>query len=92
MLESAVDRLGGSVGGAGSVEVRQDVIGALLQRLAQGAISLSAAGRLWLTELDQPFHGCPAWFVGFAVGGDHPLVDRPGRLNLNVGVAVEFGW
>lgn len=35
VLEPAVDRLGGPVGGAGPVEVGQDVGGALLQRPAE---------------------------------------------------------
>ena len=32
MFEPSVDRLGWSVAGAGSVEVGQDIVGALLQR------------------------------------------------------------
>ena len=48
-------------------------------------ISLSTAGTSWLTESIKLMHQLLALAtVGFAVGGDHPLVDAPGRLNLDV--------
>ena len=49
MFESAVDGLGGSVAGAGPVEERQDVGGALGQGPAEGVNSTSS-GDVWLME------------------------------------------
>ena len=43
MFEPAVDGLGGSVAGAGSVEVGQHVDGPLVERAAQGDQARSAA-------------------------------------------------
>jgi hypothetical protein len=48
-----------------------------------------AAGTPALRGVDQLLHQLlaePA--VRFAVGGDHPLVDPPGRLDFDVRVAV----
>ena len=86
MFEAAVDRLGGSVGGAGPVEVGQHVGGALLQGPAErDAARSSAAGTPALTDVDHACHQlAAAGAVGFAVGGDHPLVDAPGGLDLDV--------
>src|SRR5674476_509577 len=89
-LKAAVDRLGAAVGGAGAVEVGQDVGGSLVQRpaerddLAQGGRNVVADGG------DQPGHELAALGpVGFAVGSDHALVDGPGGLDLDVLVGGE---
>ena len=76
MFEAAVDRLRGSVAGAGAVEVGQDVGGALLERAGELAD---------LDELDRNGGGDPCDRVGqevlaqaavvLAVGGDDVLVD-----------------
>ena len=43
-------------------------------------------------RLDQRAHQFPAsGLVGFAVGGDHPLVGAPGRFDLHVCVDLEQG-
>ena len=92
MLEAAVDRFGGPVGGAGSVEVGQDVGGALLQGPAQGG-DLAQRGRDAVADRgDQRGHRRPAPCpVGVAVGGDHGLVDAPGHLDLDVVSGGEQG-
>jgi len=85
VFESSVDRLGRAFGGAGSVEVGQHVCGALLQGASEGD-DLARRGRDAVADrLDQLLHRLLALGpVGFAVGGDHPLVDAPGRLYLDV--------
>jgi len=50
--------------------------------------SLRAAGTPWL-RLVSPHKSATAATVGFAVGGDHALVDGPGGLDLDVLVACE---
>ena len=69
----------------GPVEVGQDVGGPVLQRppepddLAQGGRDVVADGG------DQPGHELTALGpVGFAVGGDHALIDGPGGFDLDV--------
>lgn len=85
VLEAAVDRLRRAVAGAGSVEEREDVGGALLHGAAE------------LADLDQRRrnpggdrgdHGLHSQLglllVGFPVGGDDALVDAPGHLDLDM--------
>jgi hypothetical protein len=50
VLEATVDGFGGSVAGAGAVEVGQDVSGALLEGPAELVTSTRAAGTPVLTE------------------------------------------
>ena len=90
MLEAPVDGLGRAVGCAGTVEVGQDVGGALGQGPAK-CEDLAQRGRDATADgVDQPLHQLLASGpVGFSVGGDHPLVDPPGRLDLDVGVDLE---
>ena len=62
MFEPAVDRLGGSVGGAGSVEVGQHVRGPLLQGPAEPS-QLGQRGRDVVAEVvddRRASAGCPA--------------------------------
>ena len=92
VLESAVDGLGGSVGGAGPVEVGQDVTGSSGEGPAECAELVQGGGDPGGERVDELAHGrLSARFVGVAVGGDHVLVDGPGRLDGDVGVAVEQG-
>ena len=67
MLEASVDGFGGSVAGAGAVEVGQDVLGSLLQGPAQG------------DDLDQR---CRDAGRGLVDEGLQPLLrsDRPPRV------------
>ena len=54
--------------------------------------SVSAAGTPWLSESISVAHQLAALgSVGFAVGGDHPLVDAPGGFDLDVLVGGEQG-
>lgn len=90
MLEPAVDRLGGSVAGPGPVEVGEHIDGSLPQRPAEGD-ELSQRLRHPRTErLDHLSHQLaalgPVWLP---VGGDHALVDAPGRLDLDVLIVGE---
>ena len=90
MFEPAVDGLGRSVAGAGSVKVGQYVVGALLQRSAQGH-ELPEPGRDAVADrLDELDHQLPSGLaVGVSVGGDHPLVDPPGRFDRDMVVGGE---
>lgn len=85
MLETAVDRLGRAVARAGLVEVREDVSGSLLQRAAEPA-ELDQSGRDAAGDsIDHALHGLPpGGAIRVAVGGDHALVDPPGRLDLDM--------
>ena len=92
MLEATVDGFGGSVAGAGAVEVGQDVSGSGLQGPAEfGDLDQGSwdAGADRVDELDHQLTSCAAVFV--PVGGDHPLVDAPGRLDLDMVVSGEQG-
>ncbi len=92
MFEASVDGLGGSVAGAGPVEVGQHVGGALLQGPSEPAQLAQGCGDAVADRLDQRAHQFPAsGLVGFAVGGDHPLVGAPGRFDLDVRVDLEQG-
>jgi len=85
VLESAVDRLGGSVGGAGSVEEREHVRGAPLQRPAELAQFLQGRRDTGADRVDHGSHHLlPGLLVGVPVRGDDPLVDAPGRFHLDV--------
>ena len=90
MLEPAVDCLGGAVGRAGTVEVGQHVGGPLLQRASERD---DFDQRVWDTgadrvdQLDHQF--APPAPVLVPVGGDHPLVDAPGGLDLGMDVVGE---
>src|SRR3546814_17809572 len=82
---SAVDGLGGSVAGAGSVEVGQDVGGALLQGPTEGDDLGECLRDVVAERLDQPGHLlATGGTVGFAVGADPVLVDTPGRFDRDV--------
>ncbi len=51
MFEAVLDRLGGPVGGARPVEVRQDVCGSFLEGASGGDdAAVRAAGTPWLTD------------------------------------------
>jgi len=85
VLEATVDGLGGSVRRAGAVEVGEHVAGAFGQSATEAA-ELDERLRDSVAErFDDRGQGrrCLAP-VGFAVGGDHALVDAPGRFNLDV--------
>ena len=85
VFDPAVDGLGGAVRRAGPVEEREDVCGALLEGPAELA-DLGQRGRDAAGDgVDHGLHhGLAMLLVGFAVGGDHALVDAPGRLDLDV--------
>ncbi len=90
MLEATVDRLGGAVAGAGLVEVGQDVGGASVQGSPEGVQLAQRSGDTVAERLDELRHQRSAsGAVGCAVGGDHALVDAPGRLDLDVLVGGE---
>src|SRR5215218_8455612 len=90
VLEPTVDRLGRTVAGAGAIEVGQYVSGALGQGPPQ-RYDLTQGGRDTLAYgVDQRDHQCASLrLVGFAVGGNHLLVDPPGGLDLDVLVGRE---
>ena len=82
----------GPLDGAGPVEVGQDVGGALLQRPAERGDLDQRGGDAVAERVDERLHQLAAGLaVGVAVGGDHPLVDPPGRFDLDVLVAGEQG-
>jgi hypothetical protein len=66
----------------GAVEAGQDVDGALLPRPPEGDDLGQCGGDAVAGRFDQLARQLAALgSVGFAVGGDHPLVDPPGRLD-----------
>ena len=78
MFEAAVDRFGGSVGGAGPVEVGEHVGGAFGEGVAERDDLGERGGDGVGERLDQRDHQLASLSaVGFAVGADHPLVDAP---------------
>ncbi len=90
MFQATVDRLRWAVGGAGSVEVGQDVRGAAPQGPPEPGDLDHGGGNSVADGVDELAHlVSPAGPVGVAVGGNHLLVDAPGRLDLDVGVARE---
>jgi hypothetical protein len=90
VFQAAVDGFGGAVAGAGPVEVGEHVGGAAGQGPAEGD-DLAQRGRDAAADRgDQFLHElAPGASVRFAVGGDHPLVDAPGRFDLRVLVRGE---
>ena len=90
VFEAAVDRLCGAVGGAGPVEIGQDVVGASGQGPAQFS-GLDQHRRDALAEaVDHGLHqSFPLVWVWFAVRGDDPLIDTPGGFDLRVFVRRE---
>ncbi len=90
VFEASVDRLGRAVVGAGAIEEREDVRGALLEGAAESA-DLDQRGRN--TAGDAVDHGLhhrlAAVLVGFSVGGDDALVDAPGRFDFDMLVGSE---
>ena len=90
MLETAVDRFGRPVGGAGTFEVGQDVGGPLLERSAEGDDLGEGGGDAAADGFDEAGHqGAAGLAVGFAVGRDHALIDAPGGFDLGVLVGGE---
>ena len=85
VLKSSVEGLGRPVAGTGSVEVRQDVFGPLLQRSSErdelGQRGRDAAAERVDEVAHQPLALGP---VGLAVRADHALVNAPGGLDLDV--------
>ena len=90
MFESAVDGFGGSVGCSGSVEVGEDVGSSFVQCAAQRG-DLDECGRNSGAkvgdQLGEEFSTVAAVLV--PVGGDHALVDAPGRLEFDVEIGDE---
>jgi len=85
VFEASVDRLGGAVAGAGPVEVGQHVGGAVRQGRTEPAQLGRRCGDAVADRFGQLRHQvAPLLAVGFAVGGDHRLVDTPGGLDLDV--------
>lgn len=85
VFQATIDRLGGAVRSAGAVEVGQHVVGAALQGPTQGdhlGQRLRHAAAEGLDQLAHLFASLVAVLV--AVGGDHPLVDAPGRFDFDV--------
>lgn len=92
MLEPSVDRLCWSVAGARPVEVGQHVDSALLQCSAEPGDLDQRLRNSCAEVIDQLGHQLlPDRAVRLAVGLDHPLVDAPGGLDLDVGVVDEQG-
>jgi hypothetical protein len=92
VLQAAVDRFGWTVAGAGPVEVGQYVSGSLAQGAAELGDLDQRPGDAGAERLDQLDHQLAArGWVGVPVGGDHPLVDAPGGLDLDVLIDGEQG-
>lgn len=90
VFEPSVERLGRPVAGAGSFEVGEHVSGSLLQGPAQGGELGEHLGDAGAEVGDQLLHELAATLpVLVAIGGDHALVDTPGRLDLDVSVINE---
>lgn len=90
MLEPAVDGLGGAVGGAGVVEVGQDVLAPALQGSPEAGDLLDPGWHPGGDGVDQGAHeGSAVGLVGVLVGVDHLLVRAPGDLNDHVALVGE---
>jgi len=90
VFEAAVDGFGGAVAGVGAVEVGQDVGGASGQCPPECGDLVERGGDAGADAGDELFHdGSSFGLVGFAVGGDHGLVDGPGGFGFAVGVGGE---
>ncbi len=92
VLEASDDGLGGTVGRSGAVEVGQDVGRAGVEGPPEGDELGQRARNALFDGHDELRHQRPAsGAVGFAVGGDHALVDALGGLDLDVLVGGEQG-
>ena len=82
----------GAVGGAGAVEVGQDVGGSFGQGLCQCLDLLQPVGDGLFQGVDEPLHQVlsQARVLG-AVGLDEALVDAPGGLDHGVAIISEQG-
>ena len=82
----------GAVGGAGAVEVGQNVLAAAGQGSGQGLDLLGPVGDGLLQGVDELLHQVLslAWVLG-AVGLDEALVDAPGGLDRSVAIVGEQG-
>jgi hypothetical protein len=90
VFQASVDGLGGAVAGAWSVEVGQYVDGSLLQGPTQRDELGQRLRNPTAERIDQVHHQLAATdSVGLPVGGDHALVDAPGRFDLDVRVVGE---
>jgi len=90
VFQSAVDRFGGSVAGAGPVEVGEHVGGALAQGSSESAELGQGSGYALGERCDHRGQSCfPVCAVGVAVGGDQALVDAPGRFDFDVIIGGE---
>lgn len=90
VFESAVDGFGGSVAGAGAVEVGQHVGGSPGHGAPEPSEFFECGGNAVADGGDHGLHRGPAAGpVGVAVGGDHALVDAPGRFDLDVQLVRE---
>ena len=80
----------GAVGGAGAVEVGQDVLAAADQGLCQGLDLLQPVWDGLFQGVDEPLHQVlsQARVLG-AVGLDEALVDAPGGLDRSVAIISE---
>src|SRR5690606_22997426 len=92
MLEPAVDRLGRAVARAGTVEEREDVARAPLDRAPEGdqlgQVLRNPAAELLDDALEDLL---PRGGLAVSVGGDGALVDVPGNLDGEVvGALVEY--
>ena len=80
----------GAVGGAGVVEVGQNVLAPALQGPAQAGDLLDPGWHAGGDLADQAAHQAFALGeVGVAVGADHLLVDRPGHLHGRMALVSE---
>lgn len=90
MLQTAVDRLGGPIGGAGAVEVGQDVDRPAIQRPAQ-LLQLDQLGRdpapQRVDHLRQ--HRLAGGLGAAPVGGDDLLIHTPGGLEFDMLIRTE---
>jgi len=90
VLEASVDRLGGAVGGAGVVEVGQDVGDSFGQGPGQLGDLLQAVGDGLLQGVDESSRQVlsRARVLG-AVGLNQALVDAPGGMDWSVALIGE---
>ncbi len=85
MFEPAVQGFGGSVGGAGSVDVGRHIGCPLVQGPPERAEFDEGSRDAFTDSGNDGGHCCPpACPVRVAVRGDHPLQDAPGGLDLDV--------
>ena len=90
VFESAVDRLCRAVRGAGSVEVAEDIAGALLQRASKFSHLDKACGNAVADPVDRVLQEEPSQAaVLLPVCGDHVLVDAPRGENFDVPLVRE---